>query len=79
MVKVMEKKTKKPNPPKFEVTSKRTTKLGKYETALSKWLKVIFWYYDELKNRVDELEKTITFIKQELEILKKRLDECQKK
>jgi hypothetical protein len=76
MVKTMTKKrAKKPKPPKFEVTAKRGTKLGKYQTALWKWLKVIFWHYDDLKNRVDELEKTVKLIRKEVEILKKRLNE----
>jgi len=72
----MTKKKKKkpmPTPPKFVVTAKRTTRLGKYQTALWKWLKVIFWHYDELKTEIEDLKKTVKFLSEEVEKLKKRV------
>jgi hypothetical protein len=73
---VGKKKKKMPNPPpEFEVTAKRTTKLGRYQTALWKWLKVIFWHYENLKDEVEDLKKTVKLIKKELDDLKKRLEQ----
>lgn len=74
MVKLMSlKKKKKPIPPKFEIIAKRTTELGRYQTALYKWLKVIFWHYDELESEINELKKTVKFLSKEIEKLKKRI------
>lgn len=48
---------------------------GKYRIALSKWLKVIFWYIEDLKaedkkldERMKKLEKSIRLIKEKLDI-----------
>jgi len=41
-------------PPTFE--SPRSA----YDKALWKWLKVVFWHYDDMKKKLEELESRLT-------------------
>jgi len=68
------KKTKK----RKQKKSKESYQYSKYCRSLGKWLKVIFWKYEELqaeikanKERIDELEKTVKLISEELENMSK--------
>ena len=65
---------KKKTTKKKQKKSKESYQYSKYCRSLGKWLKVIFWKYEELqaeikanKERIDELEKTVKLINEKLE------------
>ena len=58
-----------------EYKQKKSTKswqLSAFQRSLSKWLKVIFWKYEEVKEKVTQLEKRIEKLEKTVKLIRKK-------
>lgn len=51
-----------------------SSQIGKYRTALWKWLKVVFWYYEDMSERLAKMEKRLDRIEKTAKLIKERLE-----
>lgn len=45
-----------------------------YFKALRKWLKVIFWHYEDLKTRIDKQDKHIDELENAISLIREKLE-----
>lgn len=65
------KSKKKPRMTKPRASS---SQIGKYRYALWKWLKVVFWYYEDMSERLAAMEKRLVKIEKTAKFIKERLE-----
>jgi len=72
------KKNKNGKTRKFRRPSERTL-FSKYNRSLGKWLKVIFWHYEDLRKKIEKDEKRLAELEKTVKLLSKRIKSIEQK